>query len=209
MCGIGGIVGGGPPDPAVLERMAASMAHRGPDAQGTWRDERCGLAFRRLAILDLDERSNQPMHLGPLHLAYNGEVYDFVERRAELERLGHAFHTTGDTEVLLHAWQQWGEGALDRINAMCAFAVWDDRTATLTLAVDPFGEKPLYWRRDGDRLLFASDIRALIQADPSIRPQHGAALETFLALGILPEVDQSFFAGVHRLPAAAPNSGGG
>src|SRR4051812_10342637 len=136
MCGIGGIVGALAPDPAVLERMAATMAARGPDGQGTWSGDGCGLAFRRLAIIDLADRAMQPMHLGPLHLVFNGEVYDYRERRAELEALGHAFVTESDTEVLLHAWQEWGEGALDRVNAMFALAVWDERDRTLTLAVD-------------------------------------------------------------------------
>src|SRR3954463_6427565 len=126
MCGIGGIVGGGPPDKDVLERMAAAMAHRGPAGQDRGADGTCGLAFRRLAIIDLDRRSMQPMHLGPLHLVFNGEVYDYRERRDELRGLGHEFVTEGDGEVLLHAWREWGEGALDRINGMFAFAVWDD-----------------------------------------------------------------------------------
>src|SRR5690349_16268961 len=91
MCGIAGMAGGPPPDARILERMAAAMAHRGPDAQAVWNDERCGLAFRRLAIIDLDPRSDQPMHADGLHLAYNGEVYNYLELRAELERLGHRF----------------------------------------------------------------------------------------------------------------------
>ncbi len=202
MCGIAGIAGRTAPDDATLRRMAGAMAHRGPDAQGTWSDDACGLAFRRLSIIDLDDRSNQPLHLGRHHLVFNGEVYDYLERRAELEALGHRFVTEGDAEVLLHAWAQWGERALDRINAMFAFAVWDDEERALTLAADPFGEKPLYWRQDGERLLFGSDVRALLEADPGIRPAHDDALAAYLALGTLPDVDRTFFAGVHRLPAA-------
>src|SRR3954470_1291216 len=148
MCGIAGIVGAPAPDPAVLERMAAAMAARGPDGQGTWIGDGCGLAFRRLAIIDLADRAMQPMHLGPLHLVFNGEVYDYRERREELRALGHAFVTESDTEVLLHAWQEWGEGALDRINAMFALAVFDERDDSVTLAVDPFGEKPLLYVHD-------------------------------------------------------------
>jgi len=202
MCGIAGMAGGPPPDPRTLERMAGAMAHRGPDAQGVWHDADCGLGFRRLAIIDLDARSDQPMHAGPLHLVYNGELYNYLELRCELARLGHRFVTEGDTEVLLRALVQWGEGALDRINAMFAFAAWDDERRTLTLAVDPFGEKPLYWRRDGRRILFASDVRALIEADSTIAPDREGVLAAYLAHGTLPEVDGSFFAGVQRLPAA-------
>ncbi|HET6551607.1 MAG TPA: hypothetical protein VFG79_24275, partial [Solirubrobacter sp.] len=133
------------------------MAHRGPDGQGVWDDGVAGLAFRRLAIIDLDPRSDQPLHLGPWHLVFNGEIYDYKERRAELQALGHAFVTDGDGEVLLHAWAEWGESALDRVNGMFAFAIWHDERRELHLCADPFGEKPVYWCRDGERLAFASD----------------------------------------------------
>ncbi len=202
MCGIAGIAGGAPPELEQLERMALALAHRGPDGQACWRDEHCGLAFRRLAIIDLDERSMQPMRLGDLHLAFNGEIYDYRERRDELIALGHTFRTEGDAEVLLHAWAQWGEGALDRVNGMFAFAVWDAGTRTLTLAVDPFGEKPLLYARDGRRLLFASDLRALAQAAPAVRRANPAALAPYLALGAMPAGGATFFAGVRRLPGA-------
>jgi asparagine synthase (glutamine-hydrolysing) len=202
VCGIAGTVGGAPPDREQLARMAAAMAHRGPDGQGVWSDAVAGLAFRRLAIIDLNERSDQPLHLGPWHLVFNGEIYDYKERRAELERLGHAFVTEGDGEVLLHAWAEWEEGTLDRINGMFAFAIWHDERRELTLCADPFGEKPLYWCRDGERLVFASDIRALREAVPSIGPPREDAVAPFVALGLRPPIDESFFAGVHRLPGA-------
>lgn len=178
------------------------MAHRGPDGEGTWADETAGLAFRRLAIIDLDPRSDQPLHLGSLHLAFNGEIYNYRELRDELRGRGHAFVTEGDGEVLLHAWQEWGEKALPRLNGMFAFAVWDDRDRTLTLASDRFGEKPLYWSHDGRRLLFASDVRALVQADPALRAPRESALGPYLARGLMPPVDESFFARVRRLPGA-------
>ena len=201
MCGIGGTVGGAPDD-ATLRRMAHAMAHRGPDGERTWSDERAGLAFRRLAILDLDERAMQPMHLGDLHLAFNGEIYNYRELRAELERAGHRFATSGDTEVLLHAWQAWGERALDRVNGMFALAVWNGADGTLTLAVDPFGEKPLYLARDGERLAFASDVRALQCARPDLGAPDEAAVGAFLALGVLPAAPRTCFAGVERIPPA-------
>lgn len=201
MCGVGGIAGGVQPgDAAVLERMAAAMAHRGPDGEGTWHDEHAGLAFRRLAIIDLDPRSDQPLHLGPLHLVFNGEVYNYRELREELRGLGHAFVTEGDGEVLLHAWAQWGEGALDRLNGMFAFAVWDAERRTLTAACDPFGEKPLFWAEHDGRLLFASDVRALLQAAPELRAPREGALGPYLARGLMPPIDESFFARVRRLP---------
>jgi asparagine synthase (glutamine-hydrolysing) len=182
--------------------MAAEMAHRGPDGQGIWSDEVVGLAFRRLAIIDLDERSNQPLHLGSLHLVFNGEIYNYIELRAQLRELGHAFHTEGDGEVLLHAWAQWGEGALDRFNGMFAFAIWDDAAALLTLATDPFAEKPLFFHRHGERLSFASDVRALRAGDPTIGVPDQRALRDYLAVAALPVLPATFFADVQRLPAA-------
>jgi len=206
MCGIGGVAGGiGPDDPGTLAAMAAAMAHRGPDGQGVWHDEHAGLAFRRLAIIDLDPRSDQPLHLGALHLVFNGEVYNYRELRDELRALGHAFATEGDGEVLLHAWAQWGEDALPRLNGMFAFAVWDAERRTLTAACDAFGEKPLYWAQppgEAGRLVFASDVRALLQAAPALRAPRADALGPYLARGLMPPVDESFFAGVRRLPGA-------
>ncbi|WP_259312766.1 asparagine synthase (glutamine-hydrolyzing) [Capillimicrobium parvum] len=200
MCGIGGIVGSPAPEPGVLERMAEAMARRGPDGQGTWAAGGCGLAFRRLAIIDLADRAMQPMSLGPLRLVFNGEVYDYRERRAELEALGHAFVTESDTEVLLHAWMEWGEGALDRINAMFAFGVYDERDRSLTLAADPFGEKPLLYVHDDDRLVFASDVQALQEAVPGCGAPDRAAMAAFVSHGTMPPVDRTFFARIRRLP---------
>src|SRR4051794_19637227 len=116
MCGIAGFAGEPRPDEALLERMAETMWKRGPDGHGTWRDGSAGLAATRLMVIDLHERSNRPLHLGALHLVFNGELYNYKELRQELRGLGHEFATEGDAEVLLHAWSEWGEGALDRAN---------------------------------------------------------------------------------------------
>ena len=203
MCGIAGTAGGSPPDPGLLAAMAESMASRGPDGQGTWHDDEVGLAFRRLAIIDLNERSSQPLHLGPLHLVFNGEIYNYVELRAELAGRGHRFETEGDGEVLLHAWQEWGEGALDRVNGMFAFAVWDAQARRLTLARDPFGEKPLYYARGADgRLVFASEVKALL-LDPAVgAAEDRRSLQAYLAHAVMPAPERSFFAHVARVPAA-------
>jgi asparagine synthase (glutamine-hydrolysing) len=201
MCGIAGSAGGRP-DVHVLQRMAATMANRGPDGEGIWADEEVGFAFRRLAIIDLHERSNQPMHLGPLHLVFNGEIYNYRELRDELRGLGHTFETEGDAEVLLHAFAEWGEEALDRLNGMFALAVWDDAERRLTLAADPFGEKPLYYARSADRIVFGSEIKAVLQDPgvPAAADEEAAAL--FLTRGTMPDVHSSFFRGISRLPAA-------
>jgi asparagine synthase (glutamine-hydrolysing) len=202
MCGVGGIVGPREPARETLERMAAVMAHRGPDGDGFWSGAGAGLAFRRLAIIDLHERSNQPMTLGPWRLVFNGEIYNYVELREELRARGREFVTEGDAEVLLHAWDEWGEDALDRLNGMFAFGIWHEEERRLTLASDPFGEKPLYWWAGGGELVFASDIPAILAARPELGEPRPEALGPFLAGGAMPPIDESFFAGIQRLPGA-------
>lgn len=202
MCGIGGVVGASPPDDELLRRMAARMSHRGPDSQETWRDERAGFAFRRLAIIDLDHRSDQPLHLGPWHLVFNGEIYNYRELRKELQALGHAFATEGDSEVLLHAWDEWEAAALDRLNGMFAFAIWHDEREELVCARDPFGEKPLFWANGPNGFAFASEIHALLQARPDLSSPREEVIGPFLGWGIMPPVEQTFFAGIRQLPAA-------
>jgi asparagine synthase (glutamine-hydrolysing) len=202
MCGIAGVAGIGADDVESLGRMAGAMVHRGPDEQGIWTDGRVGLAFRRLAIIDLDERSNQPQHLGPLHLVFNGEIYNYVELRDELRNLGHAFTTEGDCEVLLHAWAEWGERALDRANGMFAIALWDESDDCLTLAVDRFAEKPLFFHERPGRLVFGSDVRALRAADRSIGVPDHEAVDRFTALAVMPVLPRTFFADVRRLPGS-------
>ena len=202
MCGIAGLAGE-TPDNALLERMADAMRQRGPDGEGTWADQDLGLAFRRLAIIDLNARANQPMHFERWHLAFNGEIYNYLELRAELEARGHTFKTTGDTEVLLHAWAEWGQQTLDRVNGMFGFAVWDDEERSLTLACDPFGEKPLFYWSDGERLVFASDLRALLQHPGVPSATDDETLACFIARGGgRPDPTRTFLAGVQRLPAA-------
>jgi asparagine synthase (glutamine-hydrolysing) len=112
MCGVAGVVGGPAPSDELLSRMARRMARRGPQ-RGVWHDDTAGLAVRRLMIIDLEERSNQPLHFDRRHLAFNGEIYNYRELRDELRALGHNFVTDGDGEVLLHAWAQWEDGALN------------------------------------------------------------------------------------------------
>jgi asparagine synthase (glutamine-hydrolysing) len=179
--------------------MAAVMVHRGPDGKGVWHDADVGLSFRRLAVIDLDERSSQPMHLGELHLVFNGEIYNYVELRNELRAIGHGFVTEGDAEVLLHAWAEWGERALDRLNGMFAFAIWDSRRRELHFAVDRFAEKPLFFHSSRDRLMFGSEVAAMRAADPTVGVPDPDATGRFLALGTMPELPETFFSDVRRL----------
>ncbi len=165
MCGIFGIIGPGFDDPQ-REHQARLLHHRGPDGFGTYEDPEHAvyLAHCRLAIIDLSERGAQPMcnEDGTVWITYNGEIYGFAELRTELERRGHRFASATDTEVILHAYEEWGIACLERLNGMFAFALWDQGRAKLFLVRDRLGIKPLYYGRFGDTLAFASDTRALI-----------------------------------------------
>lgn len=166
MCGIAGVVTatGASIDEETLLAMGERLRHRGPDSGGTWSEGPCRFVHRRLQVLDLNERSNQPMTSADERfvLCYNGEVYNFRSLRAELVALGHAFATEADTEVLLQAWQQWGEDCLPRLRGMFAFAVWDRSKQALTLCRDRIGKKPLFWSQGPHGLAFASELKALI-----------------------------------------------
>jgi len=152
--------------PLALDRIA----HRGPDGQGLFRDANVSLGHRRLAIIDLSEGGHQPM-LDPasgMIITFNGEIYNYLEVRRELQALGVQFRSDSDTEVLLKAWIQWREDAFRRLNGMWAFAIWDPRRRELVLARDRFGVKPLYWAVVGGDLLFASEPKALLAMAPSL-----------------------------------------
>jgi asparagine synthase (glutamine-hydrolysing) len=151
--------------------MISSLTHRGPDDEGTFEsvdpEGTVWLAHRRLAILDLSSVAHQPMTdaTSRFVLVFNGELYNYAELRAELIRSGHSFRGTGDTEVLLAAWAQWGVEALQRFRGMFAFALWDSVDRTLWLARDRLGEKPLYFTAQAGRLLFASELRSLLASE--------------------------------------------
>ncbi|NQV47410.1 MAG: asparagine synthetase B, partial [Rhodospirillaceae bacterium] len=153
--------------------MRDKMVHRGPDGQGTWSepDGRVGLAHRRLAIVDLSEKAAQPMldSAETVCITFNGEIYNHLALRRELEQAGRVFKTDhSDTEVLIHGYLQWGiDGLLDRLEGMFAFAIWDRDKRKLTLARDRIGIKPLYFTHAGGRFLFASEIKAIL-VDPTI-----------------------------------------
>jgi asparagine synthase (glutamine-hydrolysing) len=204
MCGIAGVwnADGEPVSPPVLQRMTARLAHRGPDGNGCLIDGAVGLGHRRLAIIDLSSAGHQPManEDGSVVVSYNGEIYNFAELRVELEAAGHRFHSATDSEVIVHAWEEWGRDCLQRFNGMFAFALWDRRRGTLLLARDRYGIKPLYYRWDGRRLIFASEIRGIL-AHPSVsaRLSLPALNEYFTFQNVL--TDRTFFEGVRMLPA--------
>lgn len=171
MCGIAGILNVQQQiNPVELDRFTDSLTHRGLDGRGTFIDGNLGLGHRRLAILDLSEAGKNPMPYGGENgkrywITYNGEVYNFLELRYELEQLGHRFKSETDTEVVVAAYAQWGEDCLLRFNGMWAFAIWDAVEKKLFLARDRFGVKPLYYLATGNRLAFASELKAFLELD--------------------------------------------
>lgn len=171
MCGIAGVLAphGSAPSREALLRMAAALRHRGPDELGLYRDGRCGLSHARLSILDLAS-GQQPLanEDGTLWISFNGEIFNYLELRDELEARGHRSRTRSDTEVVVHAFEQWGDEAFARFNGQFALALWDTRRARLTLARDRLGVRPLHLCRHEGALYFASEVKALFAADAGI-----------------------------------------
>lgn len=205
MCGIAGIVNvhGAPVPPGILRAMTDVVRHRGPDGEGVWSADGVGFGHRRLAIVDLSAAGHQPMRSvdGQLVITYNGEIYNWRELRRELERKGARFRSQTDTEVILEAYRAWGPRCVERFNGMFAFALYDTVARKLLLARDRFGQKPLYYRWDGDTLLFGSEIKSLLQ-HPAMRVDVDTAAlgEYFTFQNIFS--DATLFAGVKLLPRA-------
>lgn len=205
MCGIAGIlrVDGAPAGADLLGAMTSAIAHRGPDGDGFFCDGSVGLGHRRLAIIDL-ATGDQPMATedGSVVLVFNGEIYNFRELRRELEGRGATFRTTSDTEVILQAYEAWGVDCLPRLRGMFAFALWDRPRRRLFLARDRVGIKPLVYAWDGRRLLFGSEIKALLE-DPGLpREIDWQALRDFLTLHYIPG-PRTIFQAIRKLPPAS------
>lgn len=203
MCGIAGLVNldGTPVSPTVVRSMTNAIAHRGPDGEGQWIEAFVGLGHRRLAIIDLSSAGQQPMVSADQRfvISYNGEIYNYRELRSELQAEGRRFCSQTDTEVLLQALSHWGVKALDRLNGMFAFALWDRRERTLMLARDRYGIKPLYYARVGNTLSFASEQKALLaQPDFPRRLDKEALLEYFTFQNIF--TDKTLLADIKVLP---------
>ena len=206
MCGLTGIFNINAPQPidaGILAAMNESIAHRGPDGDGFLVEPGIGLGHRRLAIIDL-EGGKQPLfnETGDVGIVFNGEIYNYRETMAELIALGHAFATVSDTEVIVHAWEEWGPACLDRLRGMFAFALWDRRRQTLFLARDRLGKKPLHYALLPDgQLVFASEMRAMLRHPGIARRIDPQAVDGYLALGYVPEPG-SIYQGIRKLPAA-------
>lgn len=202
MCGICGVfdLKGAPVDRPLVERMASVIRHRGPDGEGFYVQGPIGLGHRRLSIIDL-EGGAQPItnEDGTLQIIFNGEIYNFIELREELEKKGHIFKTRSDTEVILHGYEEWGLECILRFNGIFAFALWDQKRKRLILARDHLGVKPLYYVVLGNRLLFGSEIKALL-ADPECPKEVNLpALGQLFTLRYVPS-PETLFHRVKKLP---------
>ena len=204
MCGIAGKLNFDAAAPIDRERLGAMttvVAHRGPDADGFYVAPGLGLGHRRLSIIDLST-GDQPLanEDGTVWVVFNGEIYNFMEIRSELERAGHRFRTGTDTEVIVHAYEQWGEEAVHRFRGMFAFALWDEPRRRLLLVRDRLGIKPLYYAVTPTGITFGSEIKSLLE-DPDVpKDWSGEALDAYLALLYVPG-PQTIYRHIHKLPA--------
>src|SRR6202171_2741921 len=203
MCGICGVAGGDPADGRdLVHRMCVAMLHRGPDDEGIVQLDGVALGMRRLSIIDV-EGGHQPMHNedSTVWVVQNGEIYNHLELRKLLIAAGHTFTTQSDTEVLVHGYEEWGEEMVERLNGMFAFAVLDRHRRSLLLARDRMGIKPLHYAIDGKRLVFASELKALLR-DPALRKGiDPAALDDYLAYEFVPS-PSSIVRGINKLQPA-------
>lgn len=206
MCGITGVLNishSTPIDPSLLEAANKTIKHRGPDDAGLYVEDGFGMAMRRLSIIDIDG-GHQPIHspCGRFHICYNGELYNFLELKRELTSLGHQFRTRADSEVVLHAFMEWGgEGSLRKMRGMFAFCVWDSLSKNLFLGRDRLGIKPLYYLEHDGRLYFASEIRGLLLHSGISRQVDLRALDAIMTVGFS-SAPHTLFKGVRKLPAA-------
>jgi asparagine synthase (glutamine-hydrolysing) len=207
MCGIAGFVdatdrvrGDRDTNRALVRRMCDVIIHRGPDDEGTWVDDTAALGMRRLSIIDLST-GHQPMRNedGSVWIVFNGEIYNFRELRTELDAHGHVFSTSSDTETIVHAYEQWGRGAISRLRGMFGLAIWDAKDRTLLLARDRVGIKPLHYATVGGRLYFGSEIKSLLEAPDVPRDIDPDALDHYLSFLYTPR-DGSIFRSIRKLP---------
>jgi asparagine synthase (glutamine-hydrolysing) len=208
VCGIGGFLWlGSRPPPFDAERrlraMIKTVRHRGPDDEGVWSDQWCGLAHARLSIIDLSPAGHQPMATADerVWISFNGEIYNFLELRRELEGKGYVFRSHSDTEVILYGYLAWGEKVFTRLRGMFAIAIWDRVSRKLVLGRDRFGKKPLYYAQTADVLLFGSAIRELLTWSEVDRQPDNVAIDQYLSLQYVPSPRTAFRA-VRKLPPA-------
>ena len=208
MCGIAGIISNDSSHVSAerIKRMTDSLVHRGPDAEGHWINSRVTLGSRRLAIIDLTEAGNQPMHyLDRYTIIHNGEIYNYIELKDELRKKGYQFFSKTDTEIITAAYDHWKEECLDHFDGMFAFAIWDESEKELFAARDRFGEKPFFYFIDKEQFVFASEMKALWSAGIQ-RKVNLKLLFNYLTIGYVdnPNIpEESFFENISKLPAGS------
>lgn len=204
MCGIAGfLTPGRPADVALLQRMCDAMRHRGPDDEGQYVSGPLAIGMRRLSVIDI-ATGQQPMSnvTGTVWVVFNGEIYNFPDLRRQLQRLGHAFRTAGDTECLIHLYEEYGDDCVDHLRGMFAFALWDAAQQRLLLARDRVGKKPLYYRLCGGGIWFGSELKSLVQDPTFPRRVDPIALHHYLSYHYVP-APWSIYEGVSKLPPAS------
>src|SRR5499427_6833971 len=184
----------------LVHRMCEVIRHRGPDDEGSWVAEGVALGMRRLSIIDL-ATGHQPIHNEDrtVWVVFNGEIYNFPELRARLESRGHRFYTNSDTEVIVHLYEDHGSDCVRQLRGMFALALWDENSQRLLLARDRFGKKPLHYAIHGGRLLFGSEIKALLAADPTLAEVDAEGLVNFFYLGYISD-PLTAFRRIRKLP---------
>lgn len=197
MCGISGFSWN---DAALIDSMNAAIKHRGPDDQGIYLDEHVSLGHCRLSIIDLSTAGRQPMtnEDESIWIVFNGEIYNFAEIRKHLEERGHNFKSYTDTEVIIHAYEEWGLSSIERFNGMWAFAIYDKNKKCIFLSRDRFGVKPLYYYQDDRGIIFSSEIKGLLKHNIERMPNDKAIYE-YLAFGFTDHSKETFFLGINRL----------
>lgn len=200
MCGICGVYG--LEDKKLIKAMNSRIAHRGPDQEGYFFDKEIMLGHRRLSIIDLSERGRQPMHNEDetIWIVFNGEIYNFQELKEGLEKKGHKFYSETDTEVIVHAYEEYGAACVNYFNGMFAFAIWDSNKKQIFLARDRLGVKPLVYYKDEEKFLFASEIKAILEDKAIKREVNTEALGQFIAFEYVP-APLTMFKNIYKLPA--------
>ena len=205
MCGIVGFTGRRADREEILKAMMDAIAHRGPDGAGSYFGDGVALGHRRLSIIDI-EGGRQPMFNEDKRLAvvFNGEIYNFMELRAQLQAAGHTFASDhSDTEVLLHGYEEWGEGMLEKLRGMFSFAIWDEADQSLFCARDPFGIKPFYYYTNAEgELLFGSEIKSFLPHPGFVKELNEERLPEYLSIEYIPNAE-TMFKNVYKLPGAA------
>ena len=204
MCGIVGVLNKdrSPVNKSLLNKMTDILIHRGPDGKGTWINNHIGFGHRRLSIIDLSKSASQPMLVGEgkFSITYNGEIYNYLDIRLELESKGYKFKSNSDTEVVLKSYVEWGEKCLLKFNGMFAFGIWDDIKQELFIARDRYGIKPLYYYDDNDIIIFASEIKSILKHPKiKVKVSKSALNQYFTFQNVF--TDETLFDKIKLLPA--------